>query len=135
MCQYAATTSKYRSNGYRTEWSAIWSEIIRLISNQTSVQRMFDFKSQESLRFQSKVSINEVQLPLYQYKIFFRLYSYFIDPVFLRIYRETKKVRNGLKDLLRNSLDTAYYSVRSLWKENSWDNCIEILSYFANHTR
>ena len=26
---------------------------------------MFDFKSQESLRFQSKVSINEVQLPLY----------------------------------------------------------------------
>ena len=27
---------------------------------------MFDFKSQESLRFQSKVAINEVQLPLYQ---------------------------------------------------------------------
>ena len=43
MCQYAATTSKYRSNGYWTEWSAIWSEIIRLISNQTSAQRMLLF--------------------------------------------------------------------------------------------
>ena len=43
---------------------------------------MFDFKSQESLRFQSKVAINEVQLLLYhigfelqtsvtQYKNFF----------------------------------------------------------------
>ena len=90
MRQYAATTSKYRSNDYWTEWSAIWSEIIRLISNQTSVQRMFDCKSQESLRFQSKVAINEVQLPLYhiffesqnsvaQYKNFFRLFRYFID--------------------------------------------------------
>ena len=89
MCQYAATTSKYRSDGYRTEWSAIWSEIIRLISNQTSVQRMFDFKSQESLRFQSKVAINEVQLPLYHiyfesqnsvtpYQIFSRLYRYLL---------------------------------------------------------
>ena len=32
---------------------------------------MFDFKSQESLRFQSKVAINEVQLPLYH--IYFEL--------------------------------------------------------------
>ena len=47
------------------------SEIIRLISNQTSVHRMFDLKSQESLRFQSKVAINEVQLPLYH--IYFEL--------------------------------------------------------------
>ena len=49
----------------------IRSEIIRLISNQTSVHRMFDLKSQESLRFQSKVAINEVQLPLYH--IYFEL--------------------------------------------------------------
>ena len=77
--------------GYWTEWGAIWSEIICLIS-----------------WFQTK-----------------RAY----------LSKEKHKPRNGLKDLLRNSLDTAYYSVRSLWKENSWDNCIEILSYFANHTR
>ena len=77
--------------GYWTEWSAIWSEIICLIS-----------------WFQTK-----------------RAY----------LSKEKHKPRNGLKDLLRNSLDTAYYSVRSLWKEKSWDNCKEILSYFANHTR
>ena len=77
--------------GYWTEWGAIWSEIICLIS-----------------WFQTK-----------------RAY----------LSKEKYKPRNGLKDLLRNSLDTAYYSVRKLWKENSWDNCIEILSYFANHTR
>ena len=64
-------------------------------------------------------------------------YAWFHDfkPNELTYLKKNVKPRNGLRDLLRNSLDTAYYSVRSLWKEKSWDNCIEILSYFANHTR
>ena len=51
--------------GNWTEWSAIWSEIIRVISksNERAAQREFDLKSQ--VWFQTKIARPEVQLPLY----------------------------------------------------------------------
>ena len=44
------------NNGNWNEWSAIWSEIIRVVSE-------FDLKSQVWL--QTKIALHEVQLPLY----------------------------------------------------------------------
>ena len=46
-------------NGNWSEWSAIWSEIIRVISKS----REFDLKSQ--VWFQTKIARHKVQLPLY----------------------------------------------------------------------
>ena len=51
------------NNGYWTERSAIWAEIIRVILNGTSVQCEFDLKPQ--VWFQTKIAQHKVQLPLY----------------------------------------------------------------------
>ena len=51
------------NNGYWTERSAIWAEIIRVILNGTSVQCEFDLKPQ--VWFQTKIARHKVQLPLY----------------------------------------------------------------------
>ena len=58
-------SKKYQwiNNGNWTEWSAIWSEIIRVISKSKSAQREFDLKSQ--VWFETKIARHEVQLPLY----------------------------------------------------------------------
>ena len=46
-------------NGNWTEWSAVWSEILRMISKLCE----FDLKSQ--VWFQTKIARHKVQLPLY----------------------------------------------------------------------
>ena len=59
ICYY--TCSIYIGNW--TEWTAIWSEIIRMISNIERAHRKLDLKSQ--VWFQTKIAWHKVQLPLY----------------------------------------------------------------------
>ena len=51
------------NNGNWTEWSAIWSEIIRVILNWTGAQREFHLRPQ--IWIQTKIARHEVQLPHY----------------------------------------------------------------------
>ena len=50
-------------NGNWTEWSAIWAEIICMISKLNEHEREFHLKSQAW--FQTKIARHKVQLPLY----------------------------------------------------------------------
>ena len=63
-------------NGNWTEWSAIWSEIMRVISKSKSAQREFDLKSQ--VWFQTKIVRHEVQFNTSLLHLFWNHIVFFI---------------------------------------------------------
>ena len=76
------------NHGNWTEWSAIWSEIIRLILKS----HVFDLKSQ--VWFQTKIAQHKVQLPFY-YSHFeiaeFSQYQYLFEQVAVLLRSRNKK--------------------------------------------
>ena len=114
-------------NGNWTEWSAIWSEIIRVIWKSDE----FDLKSQ--VWFQTKIARHEVQLPLYYspFEIQGNLSLFIIlweednsnFPKYWQYITVTKFFENTTWSCLhdRSSADRDFTSFRFHWRRKLWD--------------